>query len=345
MPTEPNPPTHIAGNTIALNRSTNFVETPAIQELKNRALGYLRAGFPIHFRGPAGSGKTTLAFHVAAQLGRPVVFLTGDDEMTTSNLVGGQTGYQYRKVVDRYIHTVTKYEEDATRSWSDHRLTTACRDGCTLIYDEFTRSRAEANNILLGVLEERLLVLPVPNQKENYVRVHPEFRAIFTSNPQEYSGVHDAQDALSDRMVMIDVDYFDRDTELGITMSRSGIAKSKAERIVDLVRDYRASGEYDQVPTLRASIMIARVVADQHLKTSSSDPRFVQTCLDLLGGRASFRSRSADERAQQRKMLMSLIQHHCPGEKSHAEGADKRSNGKSEPARARLGQMAAEAQS
>ena len=134
--------------------STNFVETAAVQDLRNRALGYLRAGFPVHFRGPAGSGKTTLAFHVAAQLGRPVVFLTGDDEMTTSNLVGGQFGYQYRKVVDRFIHTVLKYEEDATRQWSDNRLTTACREGHTLIYDEFTRSRPEANNILLGVLEE-----------------------------------------------------------------------------------------------------------------------------------------------------------------------------------------------
>ena len=342
MSTTPNSANHIAGTTISITPGSNFVETPAIEELKNRALGYLRAGFPVHFRGPAGSGKTTLAFHVAAQLERPVVFLTGDDEMTTSNLVGGQTGYQYRKVVDRYIHTVTKYEEDAQRSWSDHRLTTACRNGSTLIYDEFTRSRAEANNILLGVLEERLLVLPVPNQNESYIKVHPEFRAIFTSNPQEYSGVHDAQDALSDRMVMIDVDYFDRDTELGITISRSGLAKAKAERIVDLVRDYRASGEYDQVPTLRACIMIASVVAGQNLSMSATDPRFMQTCLDVLGGRAAFRSRSADERLQQRKMLMSLIQHHCPAKQSHIKGPGKRLNGRSEPARAGLGQISAE---
>ena len=317
MPTETPAARFLAGTKISLRPSPTFIETPAVQELASRALGYLRAGFPVHFRGPAGSGKTTLAFHVANQLGRPVVFLTGDDEMTTSNLVGGQYGYQYRRVVDRFIHTVTKYEEGATRHWSDHRLTTACRNGSTLLYDEFTRSRAEANNILLGVLEERMLVLPVPNQNESYVKVHPEFRAIFTSNPQEYSGVHDAQDALSDRMVMIDVDYFDRETELGITMSRSGLDQERTERIVDLVRDYRASGEYDQAPTLRASIMISRMVAAQGLKASSADPRFVQTCLDLLAAKAAFRSRSSDERQQQRRMLMSLIAHHCP-----ATGAD-----------------------
>jgi gas vesicle protein GvpN len=319
MPIEPRSVSNIAGTTISLRAGTNFVETPAVQDVKQRALGYLRAGYPVHFRGPAGSGKTTLAFHVAAQLGRPVVFLTGDEEMTTTNLVGGQFGYQYRKVVDNYIHTVMKYEENATRHWSDHRLTTACRDGCTLIYDEFTRSRAEANNILLGVLEERLLVLPVPNQNESYVKVHPEFRAIFTSNPQEYSGVHDAQDALSDRMVMIDIEYFDRETELSITAARSGLTESAAGRIVDLVRGYRASGEYHQAPTLRASIMIARVVADQKLSTSSADPRFVQTCLDLLGAKVAFSSKATDERIQQRKMLMSLISHHCPAERTPKE--------------------------
>ncbi len=323
MPTAQRSAGQLAGTTIEVRPSTKFITTPAVQELANRALGYLQAGFPIHFRGPAGSGKTTLAFHVAAQLGRPIVFVTGDDQMTTSNLVGGQFGYQYRKVVDRFIHTVLKYEEDATSNWSDHRLTTACRDGCTLIYDEFTRSRAEANNILLGVLEERLLVLPIPNKNESYVKVHPEFRAIFTSNPQEYSGVHDAQDALSDRMIMMDIDYFDRDTELGITSARSGLSESKVAKIVDLVRDYRASGEYDQAPTLRAGIMIARMVASQNLRTSSADPRFVQVCLDLLGARSVFSSRSTEERQQQRKMLMSLIDHHCSGRETDNEGTDE----------------------
>ncbi|NQV93751.1 MAG: gas vesicle protein GvpN, partial [Sphingomonadales bacterium] len=172
---------------------TDFVQTENVKSVTKRALAYLNAGYSVHFRGPAGTGKTTLALHTASLLDRPAVMIVGDEEMVTSNLVGAEHGYNYRKVVDRFIHTVTRIEESAGKRWTDHRLTTACREGFTLIYDEFTRSRAEANNVLLGVLEEGLLVLPAQNQDEPYIKVHPDFRAIFTSNPQEYAGVHEAQ--------------------------------------------------------------------------------------------------------------------------------------------------------
>ncbi len=296
---------------LSVRPRSDFVETPTVRDLTERALAYLAAGFPVHFRGPAGTGKTTLALHVAAQLGRPVMLIAGDEEFATSDLIGGQYGYRYRKVIDRFIHTVMKYEEDAVQRWVDHRLTTACREGFTLIYDEFTRSRPEANNVLLGVLEEQLLVLPTMSRGDAYVKVHPDFRAIFTSNPQEYAGVHEAQDALSDRLVTIDLDFYDRETEIAITAARSDLPPEEATKIVDIVRDFRASGEYDQSPTLRACTMIAKVSAMQGLQPSAQDPRFVRICLDLLESKTAFTSQARDRRTQQRKMLLSLIEHHC----------------------------------
>jgi nitric oxide reductase NorQ protein len=298
--------------TIEPRPRADFVRTQHVEATTKRALAYLQAGFSVHFRGPAGTGKTTLALHLAALLGRPMVMITGDEEMVTSTLVGTQHGYRYRRVVDRFIHTVTKTEETADKRWADHRLTTACREGYTLIYDEFTRSRPEANNVLLSVLEEGLLVLPAQNQDEPYIKVHPDFRVIFTSNPQEYAGVHEAQDALGDRLVTIDVEHADRELELAVAAARSGLPPAKVAPIVDMVREFRETGEYDQTPTLRTTIMICRMMTQERLTPSVDDRQFVQVCLDLLGAKSLPGGKGDGKRAQQQKMLLSLIEHHCP---------------------------------
>lgn len=291
----------------------DFVETAQVRDLTRRGLGFLQAGYSLHFRGPAGTGKTTLALHVAAQLGRPVIIVTGDNELGTADLVGSQRGYHYRKVVDQFIHNVTKFEETANQRWTDHRLTTACREGYTLVYDEFTRSRPETHNVLLSVLEERLLFLPAQAKEEAYIRVHPDFRAIFTSNPQEYAGVHSSQDALADRLATIDVDYPDRAMELSVTMARTALSQTDAARIIDLVRSFRASGDYHQTPTLRTSLMIARVASQQGYRVAADDPHFVQLCLDILEARIFTGARTeGEERRERREVLLALIATHCP---------------------------------
>ncbi|MEK7374627.1 MAG: AAA family ATPase, partial [Thermodesulfobacteriota bacterium] len=174
-----------------------FVSTPFVEDVTERALTYLSVGYAVHFSGPAGVGKTTLALHVAAKLGRPVALIHGDDEFGSSDLVGREGGYRKRRLVDNYIHSVLKTEEEMNTLWVDNRLTTACEKGYTLIYDEFTRSRPEANNVLLSVLGEKILNLPgLRRSGKGYLGVHAKFCAIFTSNPEEYAGTHKTQDAL-----------------------------------------------------------------------------------------------------------------------------------------------------
>ena len=132
-----------------------------------------------------GAARPGLALHVAQLLGRPVVLINGDDEMGTADLVGKESGYKRSYTRDDYIHTVLKVEEEMKPMWVGRALTEACQTGCTVVYDEFTRSRPEANNVLLSVLEERVLPL-----RGKSIPVHPNFRIIFTSNPAEYAGVH-----------------------------------------------------------------------------------------------------------------------------------------------------------
>jgi len=268
---------------LRVQRREDFVLTSAVKALAERAYAYLEAGFPVHLCGQAGTGKTTMAMHLAAMRGRPVVLIYGDEEFGTSDLVGGEKGVSSRRVVDNFIRSVLKTEESIQRQWVDQRLTTACKYGYTLVYDEFSRSRPEANNVLLAILEEKLLSLPTSRLGESYMQVHPDFRAIFTSNPEEYAGIHKAQDALLDRMITIQLQYYDRETEVAITKSKSGLSKAEAERIVDIVRGTRQKGGINSRQSVRACIMIARVIASQGGQVSPEDPIFLQTCRDVLG--------------------------------------------------------------
>lgn len=305
------PNTPAGPQTLRPQATTTFVETPFVRELTERSLAYIHAGFPVHFRGPAGSGKTTLALHVASQLGRPLMLMTGDDEFNTSDLVGKERGFRRRKVVDNFVHSVLKTEENMTQQWVSNRLTVACQEGFTLVYDEFTRSRPEANNVLLSVLEERLLVLPSTPNKNGYVRVHPDFRSLFTSNPEDYVGVHKSQDALLDRMITIDLEYFDRETEVAITASRSHLPHAYASRIVDLVRGFRASGQYEIKPTVRKCLMIGKVMSIRQALPSAADPVFRQICLDVLGTEPMYSDDPAVRSSQQRRTIEDLIDATC----------------------------------
>lgn len=289
----------------------NFVETKFVKDITERALGYIKAGFPVHFRGPTGTGKTTLAMHVASIIGRPVVMIHGDEEFSTSDLVGGEYGYRIKKVVDNFIHSVLKTEEDMVKRWVDNRLTVACKYGFTLIYDEFTRSRPEANNILLSVLQEKMMDLPAAREGEDYLKVDPDFTAIFTSNPEEYAGVHRSQDALRDRMITLDLDHFDRDTEIAITKAKSKLAEKDAMKIVDIVRALRESGECEFAPTIRGCVSIAKTLKVQNGGVVDSKNRVFRTiCQDILASETS-RVGSKSSAGKVKALVGKLIDKYC----------------------------------
>lgn len=317
-------------NVLGLKQRPDFVQTPCVRNLTERALCYLKAGYPVHLSGPAGTGKTTLAMHVAAELGRPVVLIHGDDEYGSSDLIGGQLGFRSTRVVDNFIHSVVKTEENVSKTWVDHRLTNACKYGFTVLYDEFNRSRPEANNVLLGVLEERLLELPAGRVSEGYLQVHPAFNILFTSNPEEYAGVHRTQDALLDRMITISVTQYDRETEVGITAAKSGLTVDDASRIVDIVRDFRALGLHKNTPTVRSCIMIGRVTALRGAAVAPDDRVFRETCRDVLRVEAVKITREGERAGD--AWLDDLLSRHCTGRtrrNSNHPASNTGSNGRS----------------
>ncbi|MGH1394557.1 MAG: gas vesicle protein GvpN [Trichormus sp.] len=274
-------------------RPGQFVVTPAIEQVAIRALRYLTSGFAIHLRGPAGTGKTTLAMHLANCLDRPIMLIFGDDQFKSSDLIGSESGYTHKKLMDNYIHSVLKVEDELKQTWVDSRLTLACREGFTLVYDEFNRSRPEVNNVLLSALEEKILTLPPSSNQPEYLHVNPQFRAIFTSNPEEYCGVHSTQDALMDRLVTINMPEPDELTQIEILVHKSNISREDARLIVRLVKAFRLGTGAEKTSGLRSCLMIAKVCAEHDILVLPENSDFREICADVLFNRTNWSASEA----------------------------------------------------
>lgn len=253
------------------------------EELLERALGYMKAGYPIHFTGPSGAGKTSLALALAKRRRKPVMLIHGNHEMNNKDLIGDFTGYTSKKMVDNYVRSVYKREENVTETWRDGRLLEAVKNGYTLVYDEFTRSQPTTNNIFLSILEEGILPLYGTKMTEPFVRVHPDFAVIFTSNPEEYAGVYKTQDALLDRLVTIFINHKDCAQEAAIIQEKiRSISKEESRAIAGIIDELRRKCMDNSGPSLRAALMIAKLSANQNITIDREDAHFEQLCLDIL---------------------------------------------------------------
>lgn len=264
--------------------ANHFISTQEVMEMESRLSLWLQAGYPVHLIGPTGCGKTSLAVHVAKCLGRPVVWINGDEAITTSDLIGGYSQMQSESVRDNYVHNVFKTKDTMKIEWVDNPLSLACKYGYTLIYNEFSRTKPASNNVLLSVFEEGILELPTKFGEDRYIKVHPDFKAILTSNSIEYAGIHRPQDALLDRMVGIYADYYGYETEVRIVMEHTGISQDKAEKIVQIIRSIREKLPDAQKPGTRACIMIAKGL--QTLKGRDDlTIDFQQLCIDVIANK------------------------------------------------------------
>ncbi len=257
----------------------HFVQAPDVGRLEERVKLWLKVGYPVHLIGSTGCGKTTLAMHVAKELGRPTVWINGDESVTTTDLIGGYSQVETESLRDRFIHNVFKSKDILKADWVDNPLTLACKYGYTLVYNEFSRTKPVANNILLSVFEEGILELPTKFGEERYVKVHPDFKAILTSNSVEYAGVHRPQDALLDRLIGIYMDFYDFDTEVAIVRAHTSVSVEKAKKVVRVVRALREKLPDAQKPGTRACIMIGQGLAALN---GYSKENFEQLCIDIV---------------------------------------------------------------
>lgn len=236
-----------------------FISTPALEQTAMRVLRYLQSGFSVHLRGAAGTGKTTLALHLADLLSRPRMLIFGGDELKTSE------------------------------------LDLACREGFTVVYDRFNHACPEANFMLWTALEEKLLALPFSPDRSNSIRVHPQFRAIVTSNPEDKGEGHANHDALLDRLITLDMPEPDERTQQEIIVQRTNLDRPSAALIIELVKTFQQKTGAEKLSKLRSSLILAKVCQEHCIAVMPQNSDFQEICQDVLLAQSALPSEEASQ--------------------------------------------------
>ena len=126
--------------------------------------------------------------------------------------------------------------------------------------------------------------------------------------------MHRAQDALLDRMIIIDMGYMDAETEREIVRSRADISYEDADKIVNIIRDLRDNGKCSTLPSLRAGIMIGKITKGNNCHALKEDLFFRKVVFDVLGSHIDIKTpnnRNTGTVITKEKVIDDLIDKHC----------------------------------
>jgi nitric oxide reductase NorQ protein len=178
------------------------------------------ARLPVMLKGPTGCGKSRFVEYMAFKLGKPLITVACNEDMTASDLVG------------RYL-----LEANGTR-WLDGPLTTAARIGAICYLDEIVEARQDTT-VVIHPLTDHRRQLPI-DKKGELLQAHPDFQLVISYNPGYQSLMKDLKQSTKQRFVGFDFDYPPPELEAQIIASETGIPLADAVRLVKVGGTARA---------------------------------------------------------------------------------------------------------
>ena len=175
-----------------------------------------RHRMPLILKGPTGCGKTRFVEHMAWSLGRPLVTLACNEDMTASDLVG------------RYL-----LDANGT-AWHDGPLTLAVRHGGICYLDEVVEARQDTT-VVIHPLTDARRILPL-DKKGELVRAHPDFQLVVSYNPGYQSSAKDMKPSTRQRFAALEFDYPDGGLEAEIVAHEAAVGLDLAAKLVAIAR-------------------------------------------------------------------------------------------------------------
>jgi magnesium chelatase subunit D len=204
----------------------------------------LQAARHVVIEGPPGTGKSTLLRSIAGDLGRAVVFVEGNAELTPARLIG------------QYDPAQVLSEGYLPSSFTDGPLLQAMRSGALLYLEEFNRVPEETLNVLITVLTEGEIAVP----RLGLVRANPEFRLIAAMNPFDAIGTARVSQAIADRICRIVLGYQDAAAEQAIVRAVTGRNGSVVPFAVAFARATRSHRDVRMGSSVRGAIDLVLLI-------------------------------------------------------------------------------------
>ena len=172
------------------------------------------ARMPVMLKGPTGCGKSRFVEHMAWRLGKPLITVACNEDMTASDLVG------------RFLLDI-----NGTK-WQDGPLTVAARIGAICYLDEIVEARQDTT-VVIHPLTDHRRVLPL-EKKGELVEAHPDFQIVISYNPGYQSLMKDLKQSTKQRFAALDFDYPDEEVEAEIVAHESGLDPETARKLVSV---------------------------------------------------------------------------------------------------------------
>ena len=172
------------------------------------------ARMPMMLKGPTGCGKSRFVEYMAWKLGKPLITVACNEDMTASDLVG------------RFL-----LDKDGTK-WQDGPLTLAARIGAICYLDEVVEARQDTT-VVIHPLTDHRRELPL-DKKGELVKCHPDFQLVISYNPGYQSLMKDLKQSTKQRFGALDFDYPTAEIEVEIISKEAGIDKQIAHKLVQI---------------------------------------------------------------------------------------------------------------
>jgi len=199
---------------------------------------------PVMVKGPTGCGKSRFIEYMAWKLGKPLITVACNEDMTASDLVG------------RYL-----LDANGTR-WLDGPLTTAARLGAICYLDEVVEARQDTT-VVIHPLTDHRRTLPL-DKKGELIEAHPDFQLVISYNPGYQSLMKDLKQSTKQRFTGFEFDYPEEETETSILATETGLEPALASNLVKIgqaARNLKGHGLDEGIST-RLLVYAATLIKD-----------------------------------------------------------------------------------